>query len=139
MSLIKIQGAPESNIEAGTYEMVLLALTAKDITVNGEDRAVFEWKFGLVDDDEIEVNGLTSQNTTPRSKLVTWVAALLGPEATKVGAEYDEKDLIGKRALVTIGINEAGWPRISDVGPLPTRRSVRARTEEPASEDQLPF
>jgi hypothetical protein len=136
MSLIKIQGAPESNIEAGTYEMVLLALTPKDIVVNGEDRAVFEWKFGLVDDDEIEVNGLTSQNTTPRSKLVTWVAALLGPDSTKVGAEYDEKDLIGKRALVTIGINESGWPRINDVGPLPTKRGVRARTTE---EDQLPF
>jgi len=138
MSLFKIAGAPESNIEPGTYEMVLLACAPKDIVVNGEDRAIFEWKFGLADDDTVEVNGVTSQITTPRSKLVQWTAALCGPDAIKVGTEFDEKDLIGKRALVTIGMSDNGWPKVTDVGPMPTRRSVRARTEE-TPEDQLPF
>jgi hypothetical protein len=137
MPLFKIAGAPESNIEAGTYEMVLLACAPKDIVVNGEDRAIFEWKFGMVDDDTVEVNGVTSQMTTPRSKLVQWTAALCGPDAIKVGTEFDEKDLIGKRALITIGMGDNGWPKVTDVGPMPTKRTVRARTEE--SSDELPF
>jgi hypothetical protein len=136
MSLFKITGAPEPVLDPGTYEMVLLALTPKDIVVNGEDRAIFEWRFGLVDDDTIEVNGVTSQMTTPRSKLVAWVAALAGPDAVAVGAEYDEKDLVGKSALVTVAIADSGWLKVMDVGPKPTQRTVKARIVE--GED-LPF
>lgn len=151
MPLITI-GSGNSEIKDGTYEMILISIVPKTIIPRSGDRAgqevgVLEWTFGDVEDDSIEVSGISSTIFTPKSKTVAWITALLGPDAAKIGASFEEKDLIGRKALVTVKSDDNGWPKIDGVTSMPTRRNVTRRDtaeiaaavrEEP-TQDDLPF
>lgn len=151
MSLIKLTSGG-SDLEPGTYPVMVTAITPKVVPYNGEDNDVLEWKFELVDTGE-EITGLTSRNTGTRSKIAQFITALLGPEAAAVGAEFSEADLIGKGALASVILNAKGWPKVDALMPMPRTRTrpapvdsrpvaaaatVRAQAA-PAGDDDLPF
>lgn len=154
MPLIVI-GSGSNDIKDGTYEMILISIVPKTIIPRSGDRVgqeveVLEWTFGDVEDDTIEVSGISSTTFTPKSKTVQWITALLGPDAAKIGNAFEEKDLIGRRALVTTKTDDNGWAKIDGVTAMPTKRSrtpretaeiMAAVVDEPTegTQDDLPF
>lgn len=173
MPLITV-GAGAQDIEPGTYPVTVTNVVQKTISgviseynPSGADQQVFEWSFNIDtdDDEEIEVQGLTSTMTGPKSKLARFLAALLGPDALQPGAEFDLPDLVGKSALAKVGLNKNGYPRVEDLmakpkpvkkvkpAPAPVLEDVEEEEEAPKpkkaakpiraqasdDEDDLPF
>ena len=136
-----------SDVDAGTYEATLTAINEKMVPSkfnNGEDAPALEWVFALDNGDE--VNGLTSTYTSPKSKAFAYLTALLGKSRVVAGAGFELDDLIGKRALVQVGINDGGWPRIENVMPVMAKSKAKAApvaVEPDEDEDEttsdLPF
>lgn len=164
MGLIQIgSGTPEDQMPRGTYPGALTAVGTKEIEVKNSQfgknglRSFFEWTFALdgTEDENGElftVTGLTSDATGPKSNTFKYVSALLGN--VEIGTELDPEDLIGKRALISVGLNEAGYNIIEDVVAAPTAAPARRRPTavpaaatvaeksepaEEADEDDLPF
>lgn len=145
-------GAP-TDIEPGVYNVTLTALEGPrtiypQTGVNaGKEVDVLDWTFTTDDGDPIQ--GTTSTASGPKSKLYAWLTALLGGKAPSVGATFEPENLIGKPAVATISISEAGWPKIENLSAVPTRRTVpgsgttpsagRAAVEAAAATDDLPF
>lgn len=121
MGLIKTSsGMPALDIEPGTYPATLVGVRQITIQVDGDDKTMFEWTFDLGDD--LELSGLTSLFTGPKSKTWKFLVALLGAENVKVDQDFDPADLIGKTALVTVEPNRNGYPRVTEcVAPPRTR------------------
>jgi hypothetical protein len=136
----------QSDIAPGTYAATLTAINEKMVPSkfnNGDDAPALEWVFALDNGDE--VNGLTSTYTSPKSKAFGYLVALLGKERVQSGAEFELDDLIGKRALVQVGINDGGWPRVENVMPPMAEGKAKAKPvavpAAPPSDDEgdLPF
>lgn len=133
-------GSGSSDVSAGTHEGTLIAINEKMVpskfTPDGSDAPAYEWVFALADGSE--VNGLTSTYVTPKSKAFSYLVALLGKEKVTNGAGFELDDLIGKTALLSIEINENGWPRITGVMPpmarpaAPVARPVAVPVATPA-------
>jgi len=149
MSLIEVQ-TPTVNIDPGTYEMVLVKCELKVIDsfvgeglYGPDDGKRLIWTWGDPEDDTVEIDGLSTLSTGPRSRTYEILTALLGPEAVQAGVKFDEKDLVGKKALVSIELNEKGYPRVAKVTALPTKRTGRPRpviaAETDETTDNLPF
>lgn len=140
-------GDEGDELKDGTYEMVLISVTPKTITPKqgddaGKELSGLEWEFVDSEDDELTVKGWTRLYDVlkPKSNMIIWTTALLGAEAIRKGASFDERDLIGRKALITIKNDENGWPKIVSVSALPTRRNVRAAAEATAGDQtDLPF
>jgi hypothetical protein len=123
MGLIKTSsGMPAIDIEPGTYPATLVGVKQITIQVDGDDKTMFEWTFDL--GEGLELSGLTSLFTGPKSKTWKFLVALLGAENVKVDQDFDPADLIGKSALVTVEPNRNGYPRVTEVvAPPRTRRA----------------
>lgn len=118
-------GGPE--IEAGAYAVTLAKLEGpKTITPQSGPNAgleveILDWLFTV---DEglyagTEIQGTTSMASGPRSKMYSWLTALMNGKAPAIGATFEAEDLIGFRAIATISKSEAGWPRIESLGAFP--------------------
>jgi hypothetical protein len=150
-------GGPD--IEPGTYPASLISIEAETINSgvsqynpSGEPQDVFVWTFDLGEDEEtgesIEVSGVTSQMTGPKSKTMQFLRALgLDPQPKD---EIDPADLVGRQALATIERNDKGWPKVTGLTALPKqprksaakpapRPTVREQVAETEDEDDLPF
>jgi hypothetical protein len=130
-----------SDIDAGTYPGTLIAINEKRIaskfstSPDGMDDA-WEWVFSL--EDGTEVNGLTSTFLTPKSRAFGYLVALVGKEKVTSGAGFELSDLIGKTALVSVEINDAGWPRIVSVmPPIGGRKAAAAPAATQAAFDAV--
>ncbi len=146
MPLITV-GAGVQELEPGTYPVTVTNVVQKTISgviseynPTGADQQVFEWSFNVDtdDDEEIEVQGLTSTMTGPKSKLARFLAALLGPDALQPGAEFDLPDLVGKSALAKVGLNKNGYPRVEDLmaKPKAIKKAKPAPVLEEVEEDE---
>lgn len=151
MQITVSEPTPEFN--PGSYEMVLVNVEARSFPEWATERNKFgqpdngdriEWTWGHPEDETLEITQLTTTSSGPRSAMFPILVALLGAEKVVPGLKLDSSSLIGKKAIVTIGINEKGFSRVTGVGPLPTSAPVRRRpvpqpVEEVSSEDGLPF
>ena len=145
MSLITVgSGMPDSDIEPGIYPATVIGLRADTIVVDGEEKEVFVWTFSIPTEDEgaIELEGLTSQIVTPRSKAYAYLVALLGQAAVGTGAGFNDTDLVGKNCLVTVDLNKNGYTRVSNITaaprgaiarPAPAQAAVAAAPAAPAA------
>lgn len=131
MSLIEIS-TPASALEAGTYEMELGNVERKTFDqfvgdgLYGPDNGQrFVWLWVDPEDDSTYVEQLTTTATGPKSRTNEVLVALLGAENVGPGKKYDEADLIGKHALVSIGLNEKGYAKVEKVTALPVKRKAR--------------
>lgn len=157
------QGGPD--IEPGTYSVVLKAIdgpkviTAKNGPNAGESSTIFDWTFEITDGgaEGEEVRQATSTNSGPRSKMYSWLTALLGGKPPAIGQTFEFGDLIGHEAIATISKTESGWPKIDQLsavpqrlrqprrpaamGEAPTPAPAPAPAQVPADEDgaELPF
>lgn len=114
-------GGPE--IADGVYPMYLKKLDGPKTIVPqsgpnaGQDVEIYDWTFET--STGIEIQGTTSTASGPRSKLYSWLTALLGGRPPQVGQTFSNDDLEGKWVLGTIRKNDAGWPRIENLGAMP--------------------
>jgi hypothetical protein len=148
MPLITVSaGAPA--IPAGTYPATLVGITPKRMVTafsNGEEQDFLEWTWLIeAPDKDIEITSLTSTATTPKSRIFEYLLALVGPDGAAVGAGFDEKDLVGKKAMVATVVTENGFAKIDKVVAAPRTRersaapAPRVAQSTSAAEDDLPF
>lgn len=140
---------PTPTFEPGTYEMVLVDFNQKlfDMFVgknsfgNDDNGERFVWTWGDPDDDTLSIEQLTTCFITPRSRAFENLVALLGPEKVVPGLGLDSDVLIGRKALVTVGLNDKGYSVVKSItAPVTKRARPVAQPAVPASQDEgLPF
>jgi hypothetical protein len=89
----------------------------------GEEVDLIDWSFAIDQPgsplhDQI-IDASTSTASGPRSKMYAWLTALLGGVAPAVGSGFKKSDLVGRYALATTRKNDAGWPKIENLGAAP--------------------
>ena len=147
-------GAPQSDIEPGTYEVTLIDISEPRV-INpqtgpnaGKEVTLRDWTFSL--EDGTEIRGSASTASGPKSKTFAWLTALLGGTPPVVGQSYPRSQLIGREALATIAIDEGGWAKIANLSARPKARAAapdaapapaagRAQPIASATADELPF
>lgn len=90
-------------IPEDVYEAELVSITAKTIDSDDEKREVFEWNYKIVEGEykDTEINALSSQTFTTKSKAFQWYKAMTGNEP-HVNDEIDLDDLIGSPVRITV-------------------------------------
>lgn len=121
---------PDQDIPDGVYPVILTALSdPKTVTARrgknaGQDIDLIDWTFAIDYPgnplDERILDDSTSTASGPRSKMYAWLAALHNGVAPAVGARFQKSDLVGRMALATVVHDEGGWPRIGNLGAMPT-------------------
>jgi hypothetical protein len=133
-------GEPEDQLPPGNYPATLDAVTERTITVQGQDKEVFEWTFlvATANDDgtpgePIKVTGLSSRMTGPQSKTAAYLVALLGAAAVQPGNTFTMADLVGKQCLIQTTINAGGYAKVDGATPMPTQAAVTRQTNRAAA------
>lgn len=149
MPLVEIQ--PRSDLAPGTYEGVVVSVT-KDIIVPkqgknaGQDVPVLRWVFSIPDADDT-IESITGRDpSSEKSNLFKYFVALIGPDR-KTWETVEQEDLVGRQALITVGLNDSGYPRVDGVTGRPIRRaaapaSITVGEDDPTADvpgDDLPF
>lgn len=144
-------GAPQSDIEPGTYEVTLIDISEPRI-INpqtgpnaGKEVTLRDWTFSL--EDGTEIRGSASTASGPKSKTFAWLTALLGGAPPEIGKSYPRSQLIGREALATIAIDEGGWPRITNLSARPKAKAAPVAAPKRAApvpaaagaSDDMPF
>lgn len=148
------EGGPELE---GTFEVIVTSVKPDKITPKqgpnaGVEGPILRWKFAGEDPETgepFELDTISSTNTGPKSKIVQFLVALLGPKAGEPGMKFDEKDLVDKRALATVEMVD-GYAKVKGLTAMPrTARTVRAAVEatptaaaeeeDAEAADDLPF
>ena len=135
-------------VEPGTYPGTLGALATFTYGEGPDTKTLLRWTFFLdypVDEHGIgmEVEGVSSLAMGPKAKAFGWVAVLIGRNPGKDDA-FRQADLIGKRCLVTVILNDDGYSKVSTLVPepkAPQKASVPPQAPEPTpvGADPLPF
>ena len=134
MALITVKGSG-TDLQPGAYEVTLTALEGPRTIIPqsgpnaGQEIEILDWTFHTEDGQPIE--GTTSTASGPRSKLYAWLTALLGGVSPATGQQFEPGDLVGRMAIATIELNDAGWPRIAGMSAIP-KRSTPAATSPAA-------
>lgn len=113
----------------------------------GETFSLFEWGFAIDEaGDDSMVWASSSTSTGPRSKTFGIISALYDGRTPPIGTDFDvKKQLIGRRALVTIRKNEEGYWDVTAVTPLPAAMKKGGAAPAPAApapastDENLPF
>jgi hypothetical protein len=141
LSITVGSGVPDDQLPPGNYPATLTAVTERTIEVKGESRDVFEWAFAVPtanDDgtpgDPINISGLSSQMTGPKSKTAAFLVALLGPSAVQPGATFTMNDLVGKQCLIQTDLNDNGYAKVVGATPMPVTTAVRPSNRAAAGE-----
>lgn len=137
-------GAPQTDIEPGAYEVTLLAIEGPRTILPqsgpnaGKEVDLYDWTFTL--EDGTELQGSTSTKSGPKSKLYAWVTALLGGTPPPTEAKFKVDDLVGRMAIATVTIDDGGWPRIQQLGPvLATKSRTKPQPVSATAKDDEPF
>jgi hypothetical protein len=121
-------GAPQIDIAPGTYEATLTEISEPRTIFPqtgpnaGKEVTLRDWTFVL--EDGTEIRGSASTASGPKSKTFAWLTALLGGTPPVVGQSYPRAQLIGREALITITIDDGGWPKITNLSARPKARAV---------------
>lgn len=119
-------GGPD--IPDGVYPVILTAIsdvrtvTAQRGAKAGQDVDLIDWTFAIDggEHEGVEISASTSTASGPKSKMFSYLTALSGGRAPTIGQSFEKAELIGRTALATIRKDESGWPRIENLGALPT-------------------
>ncbi len=119
-------------LKAGTYPATLIGIKPKRMATKfskpGEEDDFLEWPW-LVEgaDKDVEVTSLTSVATGPKSRIFEYLTALLGAGNVNINDGFDENDLVGKKAQLSIVVTDDGFSKVDQiVAPVVTRASRAA-------------
>jgi hypothetical protein len=130
-------GAPQMDIAPGTYEATLISISEPRTILPqsgpnaGKEVQLRDWTFAL--EDGTEINGSASVASGPKSKTYAWLTALLGGTPPVLGQSYPKSQLIGREALITIAIDEGGWPKITNLSARPKARPAAVAAPVPVA------
>lgn len=116
-----------SDLPDGVYPVVLVGISdPKTVTAQrgpkaGQDIDLLDWTFAIDEGEfkDSEITASTSTASGPKSKMFSYITALLGGKAPLVGQAFEKTDLVGRLALATVRKDENGWPRIENLGAMP--------------------
>lgn len=116
-------------IADGVYPVILTAIagpklvTAQQGPNAGKEIELFDWTYAIdapgTTEDGLEITASTSTASGPKSKMFSWLTALMGGKPPAVGTKFETQDLVGRAALATIRTGESGWPRLENLGAMP--------------------
>lgn len=152
MPLIEVSsGAP--TIPQGTYPASVVGITEKSLATKyskpGQEDDFLEWTWlvHLPGGHTEEIRSLTTTATGPKSRVFEYLMALLGK--VDIGDGFEESDLVGKQAMLSIIINDDGFSKVDRVVAMPAQAApakgpktpapVAAADEAEESGDDLPF
>jgi hypothetical protein len=140
MPLVEVQ--PRSEVAPGTYEAVV-SNVEQDIIVPrtgrnaGQNVPILRWNFEVEGVDE-RIESITGRDpTSEKSNLFKYFVAVLGSDKAK-WLEAETEDLVGRPCLVTISVNEDGWPKVDNVTARPTKRHNPIPASNPDAETAVP-
>ena len=140
------QSAGQSDIAPGTYLLTLLEISEIRTIVPrtgqnaGKEVSLRDWTFAT-DDGQTTITDSASVSRSPRSKSYTWTSALFG-QPVPLDKPFSVSSLIGREAIGTIGLSEAGWPKILNLSAKPKAgKAAAAPPVKPVApaESALPF
>lgn len=154
MPLIEVSsGAP--TVPQGTYPASVVGITPKSLATRyskpgtEDDFLEWTWLVHLPGGGTAEIRSLTTTATGPKSRVFEYLVALMGAGKVDIGDGFDEADLVGKQAMLSIVINEDGFSKVDRVVALPAQAApakgpktpapVAAADEAEESGDDLPF
>jgi len=108
--------------EGETYAATLTGLRKVDFEdkETHEPRSLISWGFVIETGGETyDIEGTSSTATGPKSKAYGWLVALVGAAAVKGGARFQPDALIGREAMVTIGMDKNDYPKVASVAAMP--------------------
>ena len=108
------------DVEAGSYTATLIGWQPFTAEFDGEERNLLRWTFST--DDGATIEGVSSQNTGPRSKLRAWCLGLGLDLRTGVKA-LNADTLIGREGLITVILNDDGYAKVDSIVPLPKAKA----------------
>jgi hypothetical protein len=142
-------------IPQGTYLASVVGIAPKTMTTKyskpGTEDDFLEWTWLVDHDGGTELRSLTTTATGPKSRIFEYLVALLGAANVDIGMGFDEADLVGKQAQLSIIVDENGFSKVDRVvaplraaapAPAKAQPAKAAPTEAPAdeaTEDDLPF
>ena len=122
------------DIPPGVYPVVLVNLAGPRVIIPqsgpniGQEVEILDWQFAI-DEGDLDgtiIDATTSTRSGPKSKLFSWLTALLGGQSPAIGTTFEAEDLKGRRALATVGMNDAGWPKVEALTAIPVAYVNRA-------------
>jgi hypothetical protein len=110
-------GIESLDIEPGVYEGTLTGIEwERNVESQYHDGPVdlLRWTFAidLPDGSAVELDTLSSQSKSPRSKVASILLALLGPEEALKG-KHKRSQLVGRSCLVTVERSDDGFPKLT--------------------------
>lgn len=132
MSFIEVKsGAPTApqNWQDGTYVLRLASIgdpktvLATKGQMAGQEVDLIDWTF-VIDDTASPFHGLevrrsTSTASGPKSTMYGILTALLGGRVPAVGQRFDKADLVERRVLGALALEESGYIRVNALTALP--------------------
>jgi hypothetical protein len=129
MPLITVKAG--TGMPPGTYPATLISISPKRMVTqyskNGEEQDFLEWAWDV---DGTEIRSLTTTATGPKSRIFEYLVALLGADKVVVDAGFEENDLVGKRALLSLVLNDDGFSKVDRVVAAP-KQAPRAAQPAP--------
>lgn len=110
------------DVEAGSYTATLIGWEPFTAEFDGEERQLIRWTFATDDDQTIE--GVSSTNTGPRSKLRAWCLGL-GLDLRTGVKSLDAETLVGREGLITVVLNDDGYAKVDSIVPLPKAKAAK--------------
>ena len=104
------------DVEAGSYTATLIGWEPFEAEFEGEVRHLIRWTFAT--DDEQTIEGVSSTNTGPRSKLRAWCLGL-GLDLRQGVKALTADTLVGREGLITVILNDDGYAKVDSIVPLP--------------------
>lgn len=136
-------GAPQ--VDPGVYLATLTSISEpREVTAQrgpnaGQTVNLRDWEFAL--EDGTPVRGSTSTASGPKSKMYSWITALMGGVPPTVNSVISFSQLIGREVHITVEQDVEGWARIANVSAKP--KSLAKPIAQPvaaaAATDDLPF
>ncbi len=128
MRLTDIEDLGVQTSQFGDQHQVRLILNVERV-IDCDDEVADEY-IGL------DVFGYANYVFTPRAKLRGWCEAIAGRKIED-GEEFDSSEIEGKLCKVTIGLNDNGNPKVSDIATYKAPR--RKKKPQPVEDDDLDF
>jgi hypothetical protein len=111
-------------VEPGTYTATLIAIDFRtvDFGEGPQDRA--EWSWQVHDEVDHEGNPLVVRSLSglaygnEKANLTLWAQAL----GWKESSHPSPNDLIGRDAMLNLGLNDKGYLKVASVSPVPKKK-----------------
>lgn len=129
--IVVSKGGPsaETDIPDGVYPLILTAISdPRTVTAtrgpnSGKDIDLIDWTWTIdlpgSPLDGKQLDSSTSTASGPKSKLYSYLTALMGGVAPAPNSQFEKTELIARPVLGTINHDDEGWNRLANVSAVP--------------------